>query len=178
MANILFEQENACLHPPGLRQRLQSAPGEELLKTPAGAKVFQASFQSGRKALGRVNQVLPLTPSVNTRKLLKLQETKPKVPQNKLENYPDIEKFIPYDPLEFEKYSIPEDLLPLSKLALPGLACVSRLPEESEIIPLPALSPVKILKHPDYCSELDDFLDTLDKLTVELPAETDLYDVL
>lgn len=172
MANIFFEQENALLHPPGLkiRQRLQSAP-EKLLKTPA--KSFNTPLLSGRKALGTVN--IASTPSINVQKLLKPQETKVKSIQNKADKYPDIEKFIPYDPLEFQKYSIPEDLLPLSNLALPGLAQPLYQPvEEPEmLIPLPDMSPVKMPKQSGFCSELDDFLQTLDKLTVELPPESD-----
>lgn len=51
--------------------------------------------------------------------------------------------------LEFEKYSIPEDLIALSSYALPGLACFPQAPhlceEDLEMFdPLPNLSPVKI----------------------------------
>uniref|UniRef100_A0A3B4ATZ1 Securin n=1 Tax=Periophthalmus magnuspinnatus TaxID=409849 RepID=A0A3B4ATZ1_9GOBI len=173
MSSILFEQENACLHPAGLRQRLQSAPGK--LRTSAGAKNLHA-LQSGRKALGTVNKV-PNHPQ-STHNLHK--RLKPQVGWVMLlipNKYPDIEKFIPYDPLEFEKYSIPEDLLPLSRLALPGLTELPKaiLPEESHVlIPLADMSPVKMPRPLDYCSEFNDFLHTLDELTVDLPPESDL----
>ncbi|KAI3351584.1 hypothetical protein L3Q82_020424, partial [Scortum barcoo] len=155
MANIIFaERENACLHPPSLkmRQRLQSAP-EKLLKSPMTAKTLNTPLPSGRKAFGAVNKKIS-TPAVNAqeKKLLKPQETKVKhAPQTKVEEYPEIEKFIPYDPLEFEKYSVPEDLIPLSGFALPGLACFPPAPhlhedELEEFEPLPNLSPVKMPK--------------------------------
>ncbi|XP_045887552.1 securin [Micropterus dolomieu] len=180
MANIIFaERENACLHPPALkmRQRLQSAP-EKLLKSPMIAKTFNTPLPSSRKAFGAINKKIS-TPAVTTqeKKLVK-QETKVKhAPQTKVEECPEIEKFIPYDPLEFEKYSIPEDLILLSGFALPGLACFSPPPHMCEVDleqfdPLPNLSPVKMSKHSDCCSELDAFLQTLDELTIELPPES------
>ncbi|XP_034545659.1 securin [Notolabrus celidotus] len=176
MAHIIFaERENARLHPSSLkmRQRLQSAP-EKLLKSPITAKTFSTPLPSGRKALGTVNKKIA-TPAVNTqeKKILK-QETKVKqAPTTKVEEYPEIEKFIPYDPLEFEKYSVPEDLIRLSGFALPGLASFPQAlypcEEELEIDPLPNRSPVKMPKLPDHCSALDAFLQTLDELTVEFP---------
>ncbi|XP_026213804.1 securin [Anabas testudineus] len=180
MANIIFaERENACLHAPTLkmRQRLQSAP-EKLLKSPMTAKTITTPLPSGRKAFGAVNKKVS-TPAVHAqeKKLLKPQETKVKhVPQSQVEEYPDIEKFIPYDPLEFEKYSIPEDLVPLSGLALPGLACFAQAPHPCEedlemLVPLPNLSPVKMPRRSGDCSELNAFLQTLDELTIELPPE-------
>ncbi|KAK7922163.1 hypothetical protein WMY93_009065 [Mugilogobius chulae] len=174
MSNILFEQENAC-PPTGLR--LQAASGK-ILKASVGAKkIHLAPLQSGRKVLGTVNKVPNSTQSIHLSKQLKSKEMRVNVTQNKSDKYPDIEKFIPCNPLEFEKYSVPEDLLPLSMLALPGLTQMPQtcLPQESHVfIPLADLSPVKMPKQPDFCSEINDFLLTLDKLTVELPPESDL----
>ena len=53
---------------------------------------------------------------------------------------------------EFEKYSVPEDLIPLSGFALPGLASFPQVPhlfkDDLETLdPLPDLSPVKMPKH-------------------------------
>ncbi|KAK2848904.1 hypothetical protein Q5P01_008738 [Channa striata] len=178
MANLFAERENARLGGPTLkmRQRLQSAP-EKLLKSPYPAKTITATLPSNRKALGDVNKKVS-TPAVNPqeKKLLKPQETKVKqAPQAKVEEYPEIEKFFPYDPLEFERYSIPEDFVPVGDLALPGLTCsssASHLHEEDLIFDfLPDLSPVKMPKLSDNGSELDAFLHTLDELTVELPTE-------
>ncbi|KAF0039884.1 hypothetical protein F2P81_008119 [Scophthalmus maximus] len=182
MANIIFsERENLqSLHAPTLkmRQRLQSAP-EKLLKSPMIAKSFNTPLPSGRKAFGAVNKQIS-TPAIKAqeKKLLKPQETKVKhAGPTKVEEFPEIEKFIPYDPLEFEKYSIPEDLVPLSSFALAGLACFPQSPhlceedlEKFDFLPNP--SPVKMPKCSDYCWELDAFLQTLDELTVELPPES------
>ncbi|KAM6924328.1 securin [Xenentodon cancila] len=179
MADIIFvEQENARLQPPSLklRQRLQSAP-EKLLKSPMVGKSINTPLASGRKAFGTVNKKV-LTPAVavQEKKLLKPQETKVKqLPHSKVEEYPEIEKFIPCDPLEFERYSIPEDLISLGGLALPGLACVSPplwVEDLEKLDPLPSLSPMKMPERSDDCSELDSFLQTLDELTVELPPES------
>ncbi|KAF3838646.1 hypothetical protein F7725_010414 [Dissostichus mawsoni] len=153
MAHIIFaEREMASLHPPTLkmRQRIQSAP-EKLgcLITPSRRKAFGAET-----------------------KVKHASEQKTKV-----ECYAEIEKFIPYDPLEFERYSIPEDLIPLGSYDLPGLARFPQAPdlfEEDdfiEIAPLPNLSPVKMpncsgdFPSPDDCSALAAFLQTLDELT-------------
>ncbi|KAM3613172.1 uncharacterized protein V6R79_021892 [Siganus canaliculatus] len=180
MANIIFaEQENACLHPPSLkmRQRLQSAP-EKLLKSPMAAKTYTPR-PVGRKAFGTVNKVCTPAVNVQEKKHLKQQETKVKHAAHiKTEEYPEIENFIPYDPLEFQKYSVPEDLVPLSGLALPGLACYPQVPHLFEddlkkIDPLPSVSPVRMPRRSDYHSELDAFLQTLDELTIQLPPETD-----
>ncbi|KAK1904592.1 Securin [Dissostichus eleginoides] len=175
MAHIIFaEREMASLHPPTLkmRQRIQSAP-EKLgcLITP-----------SRRKAFGAVNQKIS-TPARNTqeKKTLKPQETKVKhasEQKTKVEYYAEIEKFIPYDPLEFERYSIPEDLIPLGSYDLPGLARFPEAPDLFEgddfieIAPLPNLSPVKMPDRSDDCSALAAFLQTLDELTAVLTSES------
>ncbi|XP_029296807.1 securin [Cottoperca gobio] len=181
MASINFaERENACLHPATLkmRQRLQSAP--EKLFSPMTGKTLHTPLPSGRKAFGAVNKRIA-TPAINPqeKKLLKPQETKVKHASDqktKVEDYSEIEPFIPYDPLEFEKYSIPEDLVLLGGVALPGLASFPQAPLCEEDLdkfdPLPNLSPVKMPKRSDYCSALDAFLQTLDELTVELPSES------
>ncbi|XP_033992170.1 securin [Trematomus bernacchii] len=186
MAHIIFaEREMASLHPPTLkmRQRIQSAPEQIGCLMTANSLITP----SRRKAFGAVNQKIS-TPARNTRetKTLKPQETKVKhasEQKTKVEDYAEIEKCIPYDPLEFERYSIPEDLIPLGSFALPGLARFPQAPdlfEEDfiEIAPLPNLSPVKMPNRSDYfpspddCSALDAFLQTLDELTVELPSES------
>ncbi|KAK5608823.1 hypothetical protein CRENBAI_019626 [Crenichthys baileyi] len=180
MENIIFaEQENARLHAPSqfMRPRLKSAP-EKLLKSPMTAKAITTPQPSGRRAFGMVNKKIS-TPVVNAqeKKLLKPQEMKVKpAPSFKVEEYPEIEQFIPYDPLEFQKYSVPEDLVPLSCLVLPGLACFThKLPDldEEELEELPNLSPLKMSERSDNCRELAAFLRTLDELTVELPSESE-----
>ncbi|XP_008274230.1 securin [Stegastes partitus] len=178
MANIIFaDHENAGLQAPTLkmRQRLQFAP-EKLVKPPMTAKTLHTPLPSGRKAFGIVTNKIS-TSALNTqeKKLLKPQEASVKhAPQVKVEEYPEIEKFFPYDPLEFEKYSIPEDFIPLSDLPLAGLARLPKAPhlydDVETLEPLPNLSPVKMPRRSGY-SELAEFLQELDKLTTELPPE-------
>lgn len=61
---------------------------------------------------------------------------------------------------EFEKYSIPEDVLPVGGLALSGLACFPPAPhlckeDLDQIEPLPNPSPVKMAKRSGiFCLEL------------------------
>ncbi|KAK6298612.1 hypothetical protein J4Q44_G00316670 [Coregonus suidteri] len=183
MASIIFsERENATLHTPALkmRQRLQSVP-ENLLKTPLTGKKLHAPLQSGRKALGLVNKI-PSMPTVNGQeknKLLETQETKVKtLPQTKVEEYPDIEMFIPYDPLEYENYVIPEDVVCLGHLALPGLVRLPEMPclpeEDFEVLETYTCFSLKNLQRSDNCAtELDAFLQTINKLTIDLPPEMD-----
>ncbi|XP_029368330.1 securin [Echeneis naucrates] len=187
MANIIFaEPENLRVPSLKLRQRLQSAP-ERILKSPMIAKTPTTPLLSGRKAFGTINKIIPpsaVTTAEGGRKV-QLQRTEPLNPQAetqtkhtahcKVEEYPEIEKFIPYNPLDFEKYSIPEDLVCISGMALPGLACFPKTPHACEedlekLDPLPELSPVKMPKASDYCLELDAFLQTLEQI-IELPPE-------
>ncbi|XP_062249786.1 securin [Platichthys flesus] len=181
MDNIIFaERENAGVHAPSLkmRQRLQSAP-EKLLKSSMIAKTFHTPLPSGRKAFGAVNKKIS-TPAINTqeKQQLKPQEIKVKqAPGTELEEYPEIENFFPYDPLAFEKNVIPEDLVPLSGLALPGLAffpqCLRVRKEDlKKLDPLPNMSPVKMPTRSDDCLALEAFLQTLEELSVELPPES------
>ncbi|TNN63421.1 Securin [Liparis tanakae] len=102
MDSIIFaERENTGLHPPNLkmRQRLQSVP--EKLSSPMSAKTFHTPLPfAGRRAFGAVNKRIA-TPVVGTQETLKPQETKVKnASLIKVEEYPEIEKFIPYDPLD------------------------------------------------------------------------------
>ncbi|CAL8308097.1 unnamed protein product [Arctogadus glacialis] len=184
MANIIFaERENLSLPGPTLkaRQRLLSAP-ENLLKTPKHAKKLLTPVQSARKALGAVNKISG-TPAASRHEMKpqKTQETKVKcIPQSKVEEYPDIEGFVPYDPLEFEKHYVPEDMVRFGYLALPGLASIPRsycIPEEDfELIEPCTATPSssKVQHGSDDCSaELNAFLLTISELTIDLPSESD-----
>lgn len=171
MSNIFFPvRENATLSAPvGIKRRLQSAPDN--LFTPLTGKKFHTPLQSGRKALGAVNKKITALPSVNGQDK-KITQEKPEIkqlPQNKLEDYPDIERFIPYDPLEFETFTVPEDLVQFSHIALQGLACFPQSPFLPELLETP-MSPLRIHQP---SAELDAFLQTIDELTVDLPPEFD-----
>ncbi|XP_043983776.1 securin [Gambusia affinis] len=176
MESIIFaEQENAQLlgSSQNLRRRLKSVP--EKLKSPMLAKTMTTPLPSGRKAFGVVGNRIS-TPVVKTqeKKLLKPQETKATLaPQTKAEEYPEVEQFIPYDPLEFQRYSVPEDLIPLSCMALSGLACFPHgRPDldDEKMEDLPFLSLVEMPECPAAYTELTAFLQTIDELT-ELPSE-------
>ncbi|XP_061542212.1 securin isoform X1 [Phycodurus eques] len=179
MDHIIAERENQSL----------SFKPELSLKTPL--KSMRTPLRPGRKAFGTLNTQLLSTPVVNKqeKKTEKLQvggvpvmrhnhEAKVKhAAQKKAEDYPEIEKLIPYDPLEFEKYSVPEDLVPLGSLALAGLA-FPQMPSPSEddlhpyLPPLPSMSPERMPQRSDG-SEYDTFLQTIEELTIELPPEPD-----
>ncbi|KAJ3588569.1 hypothetical protein NHX12_012161 [Muraenolepis orangiensis] len=184
MANIFFaERENLSLPGPALkaRQRLQSAP-ENILKTPMHSKKLLTPIQSGRKALGVVNKITA-TPAASRQvtKPQRIQETKIKcVPQSKAEEYPDVERLLTYDPLEFEKHYIPEGLVRFGCLALPGLARIPRtycIPNEDfERIDPYAIpeSTWTVQQSSDNCTaELNAFLQTISELTIDLPPESD-----
>uniref|UniRef100_A0A665UYU2 Securin n=1 Tax=Echeneis naucrates TaxID=173247 RepID=A0A665UYU2_ECHNA len=180
MANIIFaEPENLRVPSLKLRQRLQSAPGMKIiLKSPMIAKTPTTPLLSGRKAFGTINKIIP--PSAVTTAEGGRKETQTKHTAHcKVEEYPEIEKFIPYNPLDFEKYSIPEDLVCISGMALPGLACFPKTPHACEedlekLDPLPDYHKPTVsltsLSLPDYCLELDAFLQTLEQI-IELPPE-------
>ncbi|XP_056128772.1 securin isoform X2 [Lampris incognitus] len=169
--------------------RFQSV-SENVLKTPTTAKKINTSLQSGRKALGTVNKIastpatnrqekkqIASTPATNGPEKKQTQEIKRKcVSQNKVEEYPEIEKFIPYDPLEFQKHGVPADVVPLSQLALAGLSYVPNTcpqskeePDIMEPYPMPS-PPIKI---PGHSAELDAFLQTINELTVDFPPESE-----
>ncbi|KAK6475816.1 hypothetical protein HHUSO_G23769 [Huso huso] len=136
MATMIFvDKENGELGTtvgPKNRTRLLSAPantfGEKVLQTPRPGKVFgMAKPLSARKALGTVNKISSVRPDVSGNKLKSKVAAKPteKVKVCMLvkerQEYPEIEKFIPYNPVEFESFDVPEDQR-LSHLCLAGLA--------------------------------------------------------
>ncbi|XP_016894964.1 securin isoform X2 [Cynoglossus semilaevis] len=177
MSTVSFaEQENACLSVPSLkmRQRLHSAP-ENQKSTLIKGKTFSTPLPpSGRRALGVVTE--NATPSVQPRekKLLKPQELKVEaVAQAKVEELPDVETLHHHDPLEFQKYDIPEDVLLLRGLCLHGLASFppSLGQHEESFEPLPVQPLPEMQKNSDNYSELDTFLQIIDELTIALPPE-------
>ncbi|XP_036423771.1 securin isoform X2 [Colossoma macropomum] len=177
-ALIYLDQENGRLTAPTIksRQRLQSAP-EQLLKTPLHVKKLGAPVQSARKALGTVNKIVS-TPAVSHKgeahsKPLGAQCKVP--PQPACEDYPEIEKCFPFNPSDFEVYSVPEEVC-LSRFSLAGLGRQQWSPSslEEDFIMDPCL-PQSPLKMPsEYCrDDLEAFLETINELTVDLPPECD-----
>ncbi|KAK1159310.1 hypothetical protein AOXY_G21959 [Acipenser oxyrinchus oxyrinchus] len=136
MATMIFvDKENGELGTtvgPKKRTRLLSAPaktfGEKVLQAPRPGKVFgMANPLSARKALGTVNKISSVRPDVSGNKLKSKVAAKPTekakvcMPVKERQEYPEIEKFIPYNPVEFESFDVPEDQR-LSHLCLAGLA--------------------------------------------------------
>ncbi|XP_077387488.1 securin isoform X2 [Festucalex cinctus] len=95
MAHINAERDNQILAP------LTYVP-EMSLKTPLSAKTMKTPLRTGRKALSRIVNTDFSTPVVKQeKKTEKLQEPKVKHAPLKEEDYPEIEKLIPYDPMVF-----------------------------------------------------------------------------
>lgn len=185
MATMIFvDKENGELGTtvgPKNRTRLLSAPantfGEKVLQTPRPGKVFgMANPLSARKALGTVNKISSVRPDVSGNKLKSKVAAKPTekvkvcMPVKERQEYPEIEKFIPYNPVEFESFDVPEDQR-LSHLCLAGLAAPAAKEELDSFSVLHScmkLSPLKSQKE-NLCAEVDSFLQTVSQLTIELP---------
>ncbi|XP_041079816.1 securin-like [Polyodon spathula] len=185
MATMIFlDKENGELGTtvvPKNRTRLLSAPanafGEKVLQTPRPGKVFSmAKPTSARKALGTVNKISPVRPDVSGNKHKSKVAAKPtekvkvRMPVKELQEYPEIEKFIPYNPIEFESFDVPEDQR-LSHLCLAGLAAPTPKEELDSFSVLHSCmtrSPLKSQKE-NFCAEVDSFLQTVSLLTIELP---------
>ncbi|KAM9795131.1 securin [Neosynchiropus ocellatus] len=172
MAGIYVHQENARLGVPSLkmRQRLQSA-SDMFLKSPMPTK---SPHPSGRKAL-QVMSNNASTPAVHLqgKKLIKpQQETKVKTtPQIPIDEYPEIEGFHPYDPSEYLKQCVPEDMMFIGDLDLTFEPSLTDVLDEELDLRIPAESPPPPPSSPDLRPELDAFLLTLDELTLDLPPE-------
>ncbi|XP_051514774.1 securin-like isoform X2 [Myxocyprinus asiaticus] len=176
---IYLDQENGILTTPAIKSRqirLHSAP-DQCLRTPLTSKVhIGAPLQSSRKALGVINKIVA-TPVVSHKAEDKCKpaEAKCKVHlQPAGAEYPEIEKFFPYNPSEFETSWVPEEVY-LSRFSLAGLAkqpwpTASHV-EELILEPCLSLSPLKMPKAVEYVDEVGAFLQTINELTVDLPPE-------
>ncbi|XP_029439883.1 securin [Rhinatrema bivittatum] len=177
------------------RVRLPSVSGKartfserSLLQTPRSGKVFNAApglTQSARKALGNVNSQVESNKAVavtNKRNVCR----KPKVqasavPKREVEfckrkteeNYPEIEKLIPYDPSDFECFEVPEEHK-LSHLNLAGVPLFVLEKEKEHLDKLVNMVPSP-MKMPLVSWELDFLqpdlsnLPTVEEITVDLP---------
>uniref|UniRef100_UPI00398E8BA4 securin n=1 Tax=Pristiophorus japonicus TaxID=55135 RepID=UPI00398E8BA4 len=147
---IFMEKENELLsthtknHPKLLS--VSSMTETSLLQTPQTGKMLTATprlQQSARKALGDVNCLLragSMTDYSQKKRIGKVHKGKsnkqilktakptekpsisepPKCPVEKSEDYPEIEAFIPYNPLDFEDFNVPEEHK-LDHICLTGL---------------------------------------------------------
>uniref|UniRef100_UPI0001889F20 securin n=1 Tax=Danio rerio TaxID=7955 RepID=UPI0001889F20 len=177
---IYMDQENGRLMTPAIKSRqnrLHSAP-DQCLRTPLNGKAhLGAPLQSSRKALGVINKIVNQTSSHEAEEKTKPAEAKCKVPTPlPTEELPEIEKFFPYNPSEFECYSVPDEVY-LSRFSLAGLGKRTWLPAspvEEFVEPCLPLSPLKMPKEVEYGDEVEAFLQTINELTeVDLPPECD-----
>ncbi|KAM4748739.1 securin [Rhinophrynus dorsalis] len=148
-------------------------------------KVFGTSRtveKASRKALGNVNKQVE-TQKVNAQKA-DSKKTKKSVPvkvsssaecptRPVKEDYPEIETFSPYNPLDFERFEVPEDHK-LSHLCLAGIPLMVHETEAARFDALvnAELSPMKMLPltwESDTADSLPSFLATLEEITLDMP---------
>ncbi|XP_066447185.1 securin-like [Eleutherodactylus coqui] len=184
MATMIFnDQENGDVTATLLskdRVRLPSA-GKRLVQSQQG-KVFASvpGEKASRKALGNVNkQVMsqkPVQPLKGGHKVKKPAPAATKVAEASLKTdkqcYPEIEKFIPYNPADFDIFDVPEEHK-LSCLSLAGVGLMANEADSKRLASLLSLelAPVDI---PAFGAEsgadsLPAFLATLEEITVEMP---------
>ncbi|XP_039624750.1 securin-like [Polypterus senegalus] len=186
MASIVFiDKENGDLGSTAsakIRPRLQSAPvgvkGSKMFAkacpTPHPGKLNGKPPQLIRKALGAVNKTESSKPVVE-QKTSSMSKPKVCAPIANPKTYPEIEKFHPYNPADFEDcYRLPEEQtishLCLARLAMP----VYEEKDDPLNVECPMkLSPVKLLKETS-CTDVDSFLQTIAELTdIPLPSLMD-----
>ena len=168
----------------GCGPSVKALDGRSHISTPHVGKVFDAPPavpKTARKALGTVNRTTEK--SVKTNGPLKQKQTtfsakkvtektvkaKSSVPASD-DNYPEIEKFFPFNPLDFESFDQPEEHQ-IAHLPLNGVPLMV-LREERELEQLLHLGPPSPLNMPsppwesDVLQSPSSILSTLD---VELP---------
>ncbi|XP_075852372.1 securin isoform X1 [Microcebus murinus] len=197
MATLIFvDKENGELGTrvaPKDGLKLRSGPstkasdGRSQVSTPHVGKIFDAPPalpKTARKALGTVNRATeksvktngPLKqkqPTFPAKKLFQVTEktikAKSSVPASD-DTYPEIEKFFPFNPLDFESFDLPEEHQ-IADLPLNGVPLMI-LDEERELEKLLQLgppSPVKISSSPWESDPLQSPSSILSTLDVELP---------
>ncbi|MBN3289787.1 PTTG1 protein, partial [Polypterus senegalus] len=142
--------------------------------TPHPGKLNGKPPQLIRKALGAVNKTESSKPVVE-QKTSSMSKPKVCAPIANPKTYPEIEKFHPYNPADFEDcYRLPEEQtishLCLARLAMP----VYEEKDDPLNVECPMkLSPVKLLKETS-CTDVDSFLQTIAELTdIPLPSLMD-----
>ncbi|XP_016046544.1 securin isoform X2 [Erinaceus europaeus] len=193
MATLIYvDKENGELDTPlapkdGLK--LESGPSKALdgrsqLSIPHVGKLFDATPalpKAARKALGTVNRTTGKSVQTNRplkqkQKIFSTQELTEKTVKEKStapvsdDTYPEIEKFFPFNPLDFESFDLLEEHQ-ISQLPLSGVPLMI-LEEERELDKLLNLGPPSPVKMPTPLWESDTFQSPssiLSALDVELP---------
>ncbi|XP_047587363.1 securin isoform X2 [Lutra lutra] len=162
---------------------LKALDGRSQVSTPRVGKMFDAQAavpRVARKALGTVNRATensvktsgPLKqkqPTFSAKKVTeKAVKAKSSVPASD-DTYPEIEKFFPFNPLDFESFDLPEEHQ-IAHLPLNGVPLMI-LDEERELEKLLHLGPPSPLKipSPPWESNLLQSPSVLSTLDVELP---------
>ncbi|XP_017650715.1 securin isoform X2 [Nannospalax galili] len=167
---------------------VKALDGKSQVSTPRVGKVFNAPPalpKTGRKALGTVNRATekplktnrPLKqkqPTFTVKKITeKTVKAKSSVPASD-DAYPEIEKFFPFNPLDFESFDLPEEHQ-IAHLPLSGVPLMI-LEEErglEKLLHLDPPSPVKTPFLPWESGPLQSTSSILSTLDVELPP---IYD--
>ncbi|XP_073437119.1 securin isoform X2 [Dendrobates tinctorius] len=160
-----------------------SLPKGKLLVKGLWGKVHgsASSGKTSRKALGNVNkQVIKQKDGHPLKGDQKVPQPAPSVKQvsgtsvkTDVLQYPEIEKFDPYNPEDFETFAVPEEHK-LSHLSLAGVGLVVHVNDAKRFESLLSLEP-SLMEIPTlrWESDADDclpsFIATLEELTVEMP---------
>ncbi|KAM6148226.1 securin [Rhynchocyon petersi] len=168
----------------GSGSSVKALDGKSQLSKPHIGKIFDAPPalpKAARKALGTVNRATEKTvktngplkqkqPTVSAKKMTgKTDKAKISVPALE-DTYPEIEKFFPFDPLDFESFDLPEEHQ-IADLPLNGVPLMI-LDEEQELEKLLDLGPPSPVKMPSLTWEsnlLQSPSSILSSLDVELP---------
>ncbi|KAG8579082.1 hypothetical protein GDO81_010710 [Engystomops pustulosus] len=146
-------------------------------------KVFGSASgeKTSRKALGNVNKQVtdqkaaqPLKGNLKTKKAAPVSKKVTEVSiKSEKQHYPEIEKFVPYNPADFESFDVPEEHR-LSHLALAGVGLMVNVTEAKKFDALLNLEPVPMEMavfswEADAVDGLSSFLSTMEEITVEMP---------
>ncbi|XP_018417402.1 PREDICTED: securin-like [Nanorana parkeri] len=183
MATVIFvDQENGDFASTTLFKDLEQAnSAKHLFKSNLG-KVFGSSgtVVKPRKALGNINKQVAQTAAPFQKGALKVKTSAPVTKQiskvyikTRKQNYPEIEKCLPYNPADFETFDVPEEHK-LSHLDLSGVPLIVHEHKASKVDawfahePAPMDIPV-ISWESDISSALASFLAALDDFALDLP---------
>ncbi|XP_018427089.1 PREDICTED: securin-like [Nanorana parkeri] len=180
MATVIFvDQENGDFASTTLFKGLEQAnSAKHLFKSHLG-KVFGSSgtVVKPRKALGNINKQVAQTAAPFQKGALKLKTSAPVTKQvcikTRKQNYPEIEKCLPYNPADFETFNVQEEHK-LSHLDLSGVPLIVHEHEASKVDALLAHEPAPmdipvISWESDISSALPSFLAALDDFALDLP---------
>ncbi|XP_073520549.1 securin-like [Phyllobates terribilis] len=161
---------------------IEMGRGKSLVKTHQDKVHGSVSCgKTSRKALGNINkQVMTQKngqPLKGDRKVpkpapavIQVSDTSDKTDE---QQYPDIEKFVPYNPADFETFDVPEEHK-LSHLSLAGVGLIANVNDAKRFVSLlslePALMDIPALSWvSDAADSLPSFLAMLEEIAVEMP---------